>query len=96
SSLVNVDAEQPQRVYLNATGMTAESRITVEVLDEQFRPVEGYTATDLQPINDDSGLKLPLAWGKNKTLPTGKPVRLRVNFDGLAAEAAKFYALYVE
>jgi hypothetical protein len=96
SSVIQTGAKKTRRAYLNATGMTKESRLEVEVLDEQFRPIEGYSAAEFTPIAQDSGLKLPLAWGDRKTLPAEQPMRVRVNWQGLAAEAAKFYALYLE
>jgi hypothetical protein len=85
------------KLFLNATNMSNDARLTVELLDEQFRPLPGYAKEDFTPIKDDSGLKLPLAWGKNKTIKTDdKPVRVRVNWEGRDAELPKLWAVYVE
>jgi hypothetical protein len=86
-----------RRVFLNATNMSDDAQLTVELLDEQFRPLEGYTAADFTPIKDDSGLKLPISWGKNKTVEIGDaPIRVRVNWSGRDAEEARLWAAYVE
>lgn len=85
------------KLFMNATNMSEDARLTVELLDEQFRPLPGYTQADFTPLDDDSGLKLPLAWGKNKTVtPDDKPVRVRINWEGRDAEEAKLWAVYVE
>jgi hypothetical protein len=70
--------------------------LTVELLDEQFRPLPGYTAADFTPIAGSSGLKLPMAWGDKKTITAEKPIRVRINWTGDNAEAAKLWAVYVE
>jgi hypothetical protein len=86
-----------RRLFLNATNMSDEARLTVELLDERFRPLEGYAAADFTPIKDDSGLKLLIAWGKNKTVEIGdEPIRVRVNWTGRDAEEARLWAVYVE
>ncbi len=85
------------RVFLNATGLSEVSQLTVEILDEQFRPLPGYTAADFVPLAAKSGLRLPLAWqGKTSLEKPGGPIRVRVNWSGAKAEAARMFAIYVE
>ncbi len=49
--------------------------VTVQVLDEQDRPVPGFTRGDCQPVRVDS-LAAPLRWKKSLGTLAGKPVRL--------------------
>jgi hypothetical protein len=85
------------RVFLNATGLSSAGTLTVELLDEQFRPLPGYAAADFQPLEADSGLKLPVAWKNRKTLEKlTQPLRIRVNWEGPHPEKTRLYAVYVE
>ncbi|HYF37888.1 MAG TPA: hypothetical protein VD994_21475 [Prosthecobacter sp.] len=84
------------RLYLNASGLSEESQLAVEILNESFRPVAGYAAADCTPIKDKTGLRIPISWGGKKDLgKQGKPIRVRVNFSGEGAEAARLFAIYV-
>ena len=73
------------RVFVNVDGASAESHLKVEVLDEQFHTVPGYSAEECLPI-DRAGFRLPVTWRGNEDLEnlTG-PVRIRVNWDGAKA-----------
>jgi hypothetical protein len=85
------------KLYLNATGMSEENTLTVEILDEQFRPLPGYAADDFVALKDDSGLRLPLAWRGGMTLPKlDHPIRIRANWQGDDAENVRLYAIYLE
>lgn len=96
SALLSLEGKRGE-LFLNATHLSAEATFTVELLDERFHPVEGFTANDFTPLDADSGLKLPLAWGKRKTAPTDSgAIRVRVNWVGRDAEQARLWAVYVE
>ncbi len=85
------------RVYLNASSLSEESQLQVEVLDEKLRPIPGYTAAECNPIKDKTGLRLPISWGAKTDLSGIKaPFRLRVNFTGRDAENARLFAIYVQ
>jgi hypothetical protein len=85
------------RVYLNATGLSADTRLEVEILDEQFRPLPGFAATDCVPFESEAGLRLPVTWrGKTNLSGLQGPVRVRVNFSGRDAGKARLYAIYIE
>jgi len=74
------------RVYVNASGLSAESRLEVEILDEQFRPLPGYAAAEFVAFKDASGFRLPAAWqGKDSLAGLGQRFRVRVNFTGREA-----------
>jgi len=84
------------RVFLNATGLSGQSRLTVEILDEQFRPLPGFSAADFLALTNKSGLRLPVGWRGKETLGgVEQPVRVRVNWGGDLPEAAKLHAIYV-
>jgi hypothetical protein len=84
-------------VYLNASGLSEDSQLQVEILDEKLRPIPGYTATDCTPIKDKTGLRIPISWGgKNDLGKWDKPIRLRVNFTGRDAESARLFAVYLQ
>jgi hypothetical protein len=87
------------RVYLNASGLSPESQLAVEILDHNFRPLPGYTAADCTPIKEETGLRIPISWGAKTDLgkqDKEKPIRLRVNFTGPEAEAARLFAIYIQ
>lgn len=88
------------RVSLNASGLSEESQLAVEMLDESFRPVPGYAAADCTPIKEETGLRIPISWSGKSDLGKlgreGKAIRVRVNFTGRDAEAARLFAIYVQ
>jgi hypothetical protein len=84
------------RVFLNASHLSEHARLAVEILDQQFRPLTGLTAADCQPFEDDSAFRLPVRWKGGDAVKSDRPIRLRVNFDGLRLEDARVYAVYVE
>ena len=83
------------RLYANAD-VSKHSPLTVEVLDEQFRPVPGYAGDQCVPL-DKEGLRQPVTWKGGDALPaSGDAIRLRVNYgSALRPEDARLYALYV-
>jgi hypothetical protein len=85
------------KVFLNATNLSPESQLSVEILDEQFRPLPGYAAADFVPIEGKSGFRLRTSWKGKATLEKfDKPIRVRVNWTGENAEVAKLFAVYIE
>lgn len=85
------------RVYVNATGFSADAQLAVEILDGQFRPLPGFQAADCVPFKAAAGLRLPVVWRGNDNLMTpNQPIRVRVNFAGRDAAEARLWAVYVE
>jgi hypothetical protein len=87
-------AGSAERVFVNADGIDADSQLTVEILDEQFRPLPGFTAADAVPVTQ-SGFRQAAAWRGKTTLDTDKPIRIRVNYEGLRPEDLRVFAVYV-
>ena len=83
------------RVYANVDGISEHSTLTVELCDEQFRPLPGYSGEDSIPLAA-SGLRQPVVWrGREVVRGLAGPLRLRATFGGLRPEDVKLYALYV-
>jgi hypothetical protein len=91
-----IEPEAPgSRVYLNVEFTSPHSECTVEILDDKFYPVKGYSGEACIPIKD-GGLRQPVRWkGKDAALPMKTPFHLRVNFRGIRPEDVRLYALYV-
>jgi hypothetical protein len=82
-------------VSLNASGLGEYSRLRIEVLDEAFRPVPGYSEASAAVVAD-GGFRVPVAWGTQAALPAqpGK-LRLRIRFEGVRPEDAQLHAVYI-
>jgi hypothetical protein len=84
------------RIFVNADGLGAESRLRVTVLSEQLVPLDGYAAGDAIPITD-SGFGRSAAWRRKGDLGRqGRPIRVRVDWEGTRPEDARVYAVYVQ
>ena len=83
------------RVFVNADALSEESRLTVELLDERFRPIAGYSGDECIPI-DTKGLRTPVKW-KTHDVVDGDvgPIRVRINWIG-ADPVGRLFAAYVE
>jgi hypothetical protein len=81
-------------VYANVDGITEHCELTVELLDEQFRPLAGYAGDACIPLRTP-GLRQPVGWKERDAVAVDGAVRLCVNFGGLRPEDARLYALYV-
>ena len=83
------------RVFVNVDGLSAKSRISVELLDEQFRPIPGYSGADCVPL-ENSGLRQVVAWKGKESLETmDGVVRVRINWMGDRPGDARLYSVYV-
>ena len=82
-------------MFVNADGLSEDNYIKVEILDEQFRVLPGYSRADCRPITE-SGFRQPAEWGGKNTLgKSDGPIRVRVNFEGERPEDIRVYAVYV-
>lgn len=88
-------ANKAVRVYLNADIFSAHGRLTVELLDESFRPLPDYSGDACIPVTD-GGLRIPVKWqGRQQVESPRASVRIRVNFGGIRPEDCRLYAVYV-
>ncbi len=83
------------RLFVNADRLNEGSRLKIELLDEQFRPIPGYSGADCVCL-DRPGLRQPVTWREREVLEEfGHPVRVRVDWEGIRREDARLFALYV-
>ncbi|MBM3801137.1 MAG: hypothetical protein FJW26_02370 [Acidimicrobiia bacterium] len=88
-------ARQGGRIFVNAGGLGTHSQIRVQVLDEQFRPLPGYSGEDCIPISE-SELRRAVTWrNRNHLERFSYPIRIRVDWQGIRPEDARLYAVYV-
>ena len=87
---------KPARIYMNIDGISEYSQVSVEILDERFKEIPGYTQDACtNPV--ESGLRQSVRWKNQEVVEKVKsPVRIRVNFEGARPEDLKLYALYIE
>ncbi len=85
------------KIFINASGLSEHSKINVEILNEKFERIRGYSASNFIQFNTGSGFQLPVKWKDNDFVaPMSEPIRIRVNWDGLRLEDARVYAVYIE
>ena len=83
-------------VYLNVDLASPHAEVTVELCDEQFRPLPDYSADNAISVTE-GGLHIPVKWKGKDTYPgNGQPFRIRVNYGGIRPEDIRIYAIYVE
>ena len=86
---------KPFEVFVNVDGVSEHACVSVELLDEQFYPIEGCSGDDRARISEP-GLRQPVNWPKPAAVQrVTSPVRLQINFEGLTADRIKLYAAYV-
>ncbi len=88
--------DKPARIYMNVDGISKYSKVTVNILDEKFQKIPGYSKAEcISP--QESGLGQLIRWKNQEVVEgVGMPVRIRVNFKGARPEDLKLYALYIE
>jgi len=83
------------RVYVNADGLSKDSFLKVEVLDERFKPVPGYSGSDSVPVTQ-SGLRQPVSWTGGEVIENlDHLIRVKVSWEGTRPEDLHLYAVYV-
>ncbi|MGB7160330.1 MAG: hypothetical protein WBD40_19840 [Tepidisphaeraceae bacterium] len=83
------------RVFINAGSLSDQSQMTVELLDEKFRPIPGYSGDDCIPITKND-FRAAATWkGKQAVDNVTGPVRVRINWIG-EGNVGQLFAAYVE
>lgn len=84
------------KVFLNASDLSGLSTLKVEILDEQMRPIPGYSGDDCVLVNQP-GFRQEVTWRGQADLGSlNQPVRVRVTWGGRLFQKAKLHAIYVE
>lgn len=84
------------KVYINADGLSDDGTIRIEIIDEHFKPIPGYSGDNSISINQ-SGLKQLASWKNNVALDThDHPFRIKATFEGPNSQKIRLYALYID
>ncbi|MCW3492580.1 hypothetical protein [Microbacterium sp. SSM24] len=79
-------------IVLNAELVSEFAELRVELVDEQFAPLEGYTAADAS-LSRVTDLESTVTWAVGRLPDT--PFRLRIHFAGPRPEDVHLFAAYV-
>lgn len=95
TAAIPVKGAGPQRFYLNADGLGDEAALRIELLDDQERPLPGYSGKSAAVVRT-SGFQTPIAWN-GRTEASDLPPRVRVHavFEGKRNTDIRFSAIYV-
>jgi len=65
--------------------------VMVELLDENEKPIPGFSKTDVTPVNGNS-VRMPVRWGDRAEVKTraGKPIKLRFHMRDCKLYAFQF------
>jgi hypothetical protein len=77
------------KLFVNASGLSDESRLIIELLDTKERPLPGYSGVDAATVSEE-GFRVPVSWRIHGIRDS---FRIRVRFDG--SSHSKLYALYL-
>lgn len=96
---IRLHDKNKEQVLLNLdnVGRERDQWVKVEILDENCRPIPGYTLEDSDRLSE-SGIAVPVTW-KGSSLLSGLPVdiiRLRILLHGgrYRHESPRLYAVY--
>ena len=79
---------------LNLDGLSEYSQVTVDILDERFQLLKGYSGEDCLPLT--SGFHEKVKWKRGERVKGKKRIRIRLNYIGIRPEDPKVYAIYVK
>ena len=87
--------QEASEIRVNASGLSRDARLRLELLDELGKGLQGYSGTDGAVVGQDSVAE-QVRWS-NGHLPRGQgPYRLRIHFEGTDNSSIRFYAAYVD
>ena len=81
------ELDENEKIYLNLSGVSPATPLTVELLDRRAQPIPGYSIK-----LTSSGLRVPIVWSKPVT--GGSKLALRVHYPN--GSPARVYAVYIE
>lgn len=83
------------RFNVNADGLGAEAALRIELLDQNERPLPGWSGDDAGIVRQ-SGFQTPVLWnGKAAVRDLPDRIRIRVSFEGARNTDIRFSALYL-
>ena len=92
-----IDLEgKPAHIYMNVDGVGEHSKVTTEILDEEFNVIEGYSREECVGP-EEPGFHQPVKWRNHEKIEIkDRPIRIKVNFEGIRPEDLKVYAIYLK
>ncbi len=85
-------SSKPRQLVLNAEGISHDTPIKVELLDEHDRPLSAFSGADASMVTMP-GTRQVVAWAHSAGLPTGQAFAIKATLPD--NEAARLYALVV-
>ena len=83
------------KVYINASGLGELSQLRIGLLNQGFRPIDGFGGADAVVIAKN-GFREPTVWrGGDSIEPRHGTVRIHVRFEGVRPEDARLHTVYV-
>ena len=83
------------QVFLNCGNLSKASDLRVAVVDRSFKPIEGYSLEDCEPVQTD-GFHVLVRWKRGDRIEGVQgPIRLRVQWGGTRFEDPILHAVYV-
>jgi hypothetical protein len=80
-------------IFVNASGLSSEAFLRVELLDSSERPLTSFSEADAAIVSQ-SGFQVPIIFAKRAPLP--EKVRLRVVWEGPKRSEIKLSAIYLK
>lgn len=87
--------DEPSDLFFNATGLSEDAWVKVELLDELERPIPAYSGENAARL-DSNGFRQHVSWQGNEGIEgSSKPVKIQATYQGEDKKAIKIHALYV-
>ncbi|APZ96526.1 hypothetical protein [Fuerstiella marisgermanici] len=86
-----VVAATAPKIFANVDAVSAETPLTVELVDEFDQPLPDYSGKNAARVSND-GTRTPVVW--SKAVPANRPFAVRVHWP--EGGDARLYSLYVE
>jgi len=87
--------DENDTIFVNAEGLSNEGYLALELLDERFQPLSGFSGPHCAVLSKP-GLRQPVHWrGKAQLKGFDKPIRIRVDWEGRSRQDVRLYAVYV-
>ena len=82
------------QVFLNCGNLSRDSELRVSVVDRQFKPIEGCSLAECEPVQTD-GYRVAVRWKGGDRINAKGPIRLRVQWGGVVFDDPIVYTVYV-
>lgn len=90
-----MEARQPVKLWVNASGLGPDSQLRIELLDEQERPLPGY-AERQSAVLTTAGLRVPVSWAAHNAISAmGRPFKIRARLEGPERNGIQVFAFYL-